>query len=43
MELLPILGNVFGANFLPDLEIRSSQNITVTVFESKKKKHVFFH
>lgn len=42
MELLPILGNLFGANFLPDLEIRSSQNITVTVFESKKKKHFFF-
>lgn len=42
MELLPILGNLFGANFLPDLEIRSSQNITVTVFESKKKKPFFF-
>ena len=42
MELLPILGNLFGANFLPDLEIRSSQNITVTIFESKKKKPFFF-
>ena len=42
MELLLILGNLFGANFLPDLEIRSSQNITVTGFESKKKKPFFF-
>ena len=38
MEPLLILGHLFGTNFLPELEIRSSQNITV--FKSKKKKHL---